>query len=212
MDESEIVVHDIRTSDGEKVTPVVPGFTQAVTESSRPGKSLGCDVEMLHSLAHGVLELEGVLNDAPGPLYLEIWLADEDGMSELNALHMGRSGPTDVLSFPVDGHPPARRRQAVESMDMKSSGLRGSAGAPRPPGIPWLLGDVVICPLQAEANATRNGVDPEYEIALLVVHGILHLLGMDHETEEEAEVMEGRERDLLSKLWRPSPSPSSATR
>ena len=62
---------------------------------------------------------------------------------------------------------------------------------------PDLLGDVVVCPSVASANATRDGVTYDDELALLVVHGTLHLLGWDHEEEAEATKMEARERELL---------------
>jgi probable rRNA maturation factor len=65
-----------------------------------------------------------------------------------------------------------------------------------------LLGDVVICPAVAARNAVDHGVTFDDEIALLVVHGILHLLGMDHEIDAEAERMEQRERQLLARHYR----------
>jgi probable rRNA maturation factor len=68
-----------------------------------------------------------------------------------------------------------------------------------------LIGDVVICPDVAVRNATDNGVSYEDEVALLIVHGILHLMGMDHEADDDAEAMEARERELLEKFNRPSP-------
>ncbi|MHB8262615.1 MAG: rRNA maturation RNase YbeY [Acidimicrobiales bacterium] len=192
---AEIAVHDDRTTGEQDNTQA--GSTRASRDPLYPA----LPAEILRNLAHGVLELEGVLSDAPGPLCLEIWLVDEDGISEMNALHMGRSGPTDVLSFPVDGRPPSSHGPAMEPRD---PAVPPDPAVPRDPaGVPWLLGDVVICPRLAVANAARNEVEPEDEIALLTVHGILHLLGMDHETEEEAEVMEERERNLLSELWHP---------
>ena len=95
-------------------------------------------------------------------------LVSRERMAELHAEHMGEEGPTDVLSFPVDGLVPE----------------------PPPPGAPpVLVGEVVVCPAvaleQAEAGAHSLGV----ELDLLVVHGVLHLLGHDHDTEEAAAVM-----------------------
>ncbi len=60
------------------------------------------------------------------------------------------------------------------------------------------LGDVYICPAYVKRQAEREGVAYETEMALMVVHGILHLLGYDHELDAEAEAMESRERDLLA--------------
>jgi probable rRNA maturation factor len=65
-----------------------------------------------------------------------------------------------------------------------------------------LLGDVVVCPSVAARNATDHGVSLEDEVALLVVHGLLHLLGMDHGEDDEAETMERRERELLARFHR----------
>ena len=70
-------------------------------------------------------------------------------ITELNARYRGKQGPTDVLSFPIDG-----------------------AGAPAPPGgVPRELGDIVICP------------EHTTDVPEAVVHGMLHLLGMDHEVD-----------------------------
>ena len=74
----------------------------------------------------------------------------------------------------------------------------------RPSGMPLLLGDVVICPAVAYANAPEHAGNFEDEIALLLVHGILHLLGMDHENDDEAELMEKREAELLARHHRGS--------
>ena len=66
---------------------------------------------------------------------------------------------------------------------------------------------MVICPTVAAVNAVEHGVTFDDEIALLVVHGILHLLGMDHEVDEEAERMERREQQLLDRFYRVPPLP-----
>ena len=68
---------------------------------------------------------------------------------------------------------------------------------------PILIGDIVICPEVAWHNAPSHTGSFDDEIALLLVHGILHLLGMDHERPDEAEAMEAREQELLDELFRP---------
>lgn len=98
-------------------------------------------------------------------------------MAELNRIHMGVDGPTDVLAFPVDG------RDA-----------EGSAGD----GPPGAVGDIVICPSVAAANAPDHAGTLDDELALLVVHGALHLLGHDHDRDDERDLMQGRERRLLA--------------
>ena len=67
-----------------------------------------------------------------------------------------------------------------------------------------LLGDVVICPAVAAKNAPEHAGTLDDELALLLVHGLLHLMGMDHEEPDEAEVMEAKERQLLARHHAPS--------
>jgi hypothetical protein len=69
--------------------------------------------------------------------------------------------------------------------------------------MPVLLGDIVICPAVAHRNAPEHAGTYEDELALLVVHGLLHLMGMDHQDDDEAEEMEARERELLARHYNP---------
>ncbi len=96
---------------------------------------------------------------------------------------MGKDGPTDVLSFPLDDGDPV-------------------------PGVPALLGDVVICPDVALAQYAEHAGTFDDEIALLVVHGILHVLGHDHAEPDEAEIMRARELELLTALHWHGPPPA----
>jgi len=118
----------------------------------------------------------------------------------LNERFLGKSGPTDVLSFPIDEGPP-------ESGRVPDAG--GSGPGYEPPdeddSMLSLLGDVVISPSIANKNAPDHAGSYDDELALLLVHGLLHLLGMDHMDAEEAEAMEQRERELLAEFWRPLP-------
>ena len=107
---------------------------------------------------------------------------------------MGHDGPTDVLSFPIEGEPDPTGR-------VPDAGGTGP-GEPPAPEIPTLLGDIVICPSVAARNAVEHECTFDDEIALLVVHGVLHLLGWDHVVDEEAERMEARERELLARHYR----------
>jgi len=107
---------------------------------------------------------------------LSILLVDQTAMAELNAKWLGESGPTDVLSFPMDELRPGRD------------------GEPTPPG---LLGDVVLCPQVAEAQAREAGHTTAEELLLLTVHGILHLLGFDHSNLTEERAMFALQRKLL---------------
>jgi probable rRNA maturation factor len=109
---------------------------------------------------------------------------------------MGKHGPTDVLSFPVEDEPLPTGR----SPDMGGTG----PGADVLDEPLLLLGDVVVCPSVAARNALDHGSTYEDEMALLVVHGLLHLLGMDHQVDSEAERMEALERSLLARFHRGS--------
>jgi probable rRNA maturation factor len=142
-------------------------------------------------LAEAVLAEEGVKGDAE----LSMLFVDEQAIADLNKRFLGRDGPTDVLAFPIDEEP-------VEGGRSPDSGGTGPGFTGEPSDVPTLLGDVVICPAVALRNATVAGHAGDYddELALLVVHGVLHLLGMDHEVDNEAEVMEQKERQLLAKF------------
>ena len=134
-------------------------------------------------LAELVLEAEG-LDSETG---VSLVLIDEIQMAELNEAHMGKHGPTDVLSFPIEtstpGVPP-----------MRSSG-----------GPPIELGDVFIAPSVVRHNADQHETPFDDELSLMVVHGLLHLLGWDHEVEDEATRMEARESELLALIGRVRP-------
>jgi probable rRNA maturation factor len=141
-------------------------------------------------LARRVLAARGV----KGETEVSLLFVDEDAMAALNEQFLGKSGPTDVLSFPIDDEPGPTGR----SPDLGGSG----PGTEAEHGALTLLGDVVVCPTVAARNAVEHEVSVDDEIALLVVHGLLHLLGMDHEVEAEAERMEALEQQLLNRFYR----------
>jgi probable rRNA maturation factor len=95
---------------------------------------------------------------------------------------MGDPSPTDVLSFPLDAE----------------AGIEASID-----DVPLLLGDVVVCPAVAMRNAPDHAGSIIDELALLVVHGTLHVLGHDHADLEQEREMQARERELLEQHhWR----------
>jgi probable rRNA maturation factor len=143
-------------------------------------------------LAQAVLADEGVRGEAE----LSLLFVDEVAIGDLNKRFLGKDGPTDVLAFPIDEEP-------VESGRNPDSGGTGPGFSSDLDELPTLLGDVVICPAVAARNAPEHAGTYEDEIALLVVHGVLHLLGMDHMEDDEAEAMEARERELLARHHRP---------
>jgi len=141
-------------------------------------------------LSQQVLAARGV----KGETEVSLLFVDEEAMAALNEQFLGKSGPTDVLSFPVEDEPGPTGR----SPDLGGSG----PGVTPEEGALTLLGDVVICPVVAARNAVEHEVSFDDEVALLVVHGLLHLLGMDHEAEAEAERMEALEQQLLARFYR----------
>ncbi|SJN44231.1 Metal-dependent hydrolase YbeY, involved in rRNA and/or ribosome maturation and assembly [Microbacterium esteraromaticum] len=105
-----------------------------------------------------------------------IVLVDEGAMESLHVQWMDEPGPTDVLSFPMDELRP------------------GTPDNPTPPG---LLGDIVLCPQVAEAQAQTAGHPLIDELILLTTHGLLHLLGFDHAEPAEEREMFGLQKTLI---------------
>ena len=130
----------------------------------------------LRALAESALAAEEMAPETE----LGILLVGPERMAELHARYLGGSGPTDVLSLPIEDLTPGRPP-------------RPSAGEP-----PLQVGDVVLCPAVIADRAAAAGVGFEEHMALLLVHGVLHLLGYHHGEDVAAERMEARERALLS--------------
>ena len=140
-------------------------------------------------LAEAVLADQGVRGDAE----LSMLFVDEASIADLNQRFLGKSGPTDVLAFPIDEEP-------AESGRSPDSGGTGPGFSSDADEAPTLLGDVVICPAVAMRNAPEHAGSYDDELALLVVHGVLHLLGHDHYTEAEKNVMWKAQAAVLKKL------------
>jgi len=138
------------------------------------------DVERWCRLARDVIRSEGAHGE------LGVTFVGRDEIAVLNRDHMGEEGPTDVLSFPLDDR-----------------------DAPLPRGVPVLLGDVVVCPAVAAEQAPKHAGTLDDEVALLVVHGVLHVLGHDHATPAETERMQARERELLEQHHWGGPAPAA---
>jgi probable rRNA maturation factor len=111
---------------------------------------------------------------------LAIQFVDEPAMEVLHIQWMDEPGPTDVLSFPMDELRP------------------GSEGQISPAG---LLGDIVVCPQVAIAQAATAGHEPINEILLLTTHGILHLLGFDHAEPDDEREMFGLQKSILESFY-----------
>jgi probable rRNA maturation factor len=109
---------------------------------------------------------------------LSILLVDEQTMSAYHQKYLGESGPTDVLSFPMDE-------------------LRPPNDDDEPPE--GLLGDIVLCPAVTERQARDHGRTSTEEAEYLLVHGLLHLLGFDHATPaENAEMFELKDKIIAA--------------
>jgi probable rRNA maturation factor len=156
------------------------------------------ELERWQQLALSVLHDQGVR----GLAELSLLFVGETEISELNEQYMGKADPTDVLAFPLDGHD-------VTHAVMETGASRGPDRAPLDPGdMPLLLGDVVLCPAVARRQAPAHAGTLDDELALLVVHGILHVLGHDHATDDEAAAMRAIERQMLeAHHWR-GPAPA----
>jgi probable rRNA maturation factor len=115
-----------------------------------------------------------------GSSELSIVFSDDAHIRALNAGWRGKDKPTNVLSFPAFPH---------------------SGGGPMPP----MLGDIVLAAETVARESALENKPLQHHITHLVIHGLLHLLGHDHETDAEADEMEGLERAALARLAIPDP-------
>ena len=128
-------------------------------------------------IAQIVLKAEGVAH----PYEVSLVFTDSETVKQLNRDYRGVDEPTDVLAFYM----------------LPQKGADDSFALP-PDGV-TRLGEVIISYPQAVEQAREQGHSTERELALLVIHGILHLLGYDHEEPEEESKMRERERELLER-------------
>jgi probable rRNA maturation factor len=161
---------------------VVAVLVEALDNEDEAGSASGVDLDRWTELARSVLLGMGF----DRPVEMGLRFVGRAEMAQLNEQHMGHSGPTDVLSFPVDGDP-------------RAGAADGAGGGMAAADEPAVLGDVVVCPAVATAGATVRSAPVDDELALLIVHGILHLLGWDHAAPDEATEMQAEERRLLGR-------------
>jgi probable rRNA maturation factor len=151
------------------------------------------DAQRWQTLASNVLQAEGVRGQAE----MALLFVSREVMHEMNRVHMGVDAPTDVLAFPIDLVDNSRAtgptaRSATPVLARVDTG-----------DLPLLVGDVVICPLIAREQAPLHAGTLDDELALLITHGVLHVLGYDHDTEANADKMRTRERALLESVhWK----------
>ncbi|MBQ8102256.1 MAG: rRNA maturation RNase YbeY [Afipia sp.] len=131
---------------------------------------------------HRAIEAAAAMVDADtADAELAIMLTDDAGIRTLNKNWRGIDKPTNVLSFPA---------QQSE---------RADDDAPR------MLGDIAIAYETTRSEADAEHKPFEHHLSHLAVHGFLHLIGYDHENDNDAEIMEGLERDILAQLGIPDP-------
>jgi probable rRNA maturation factor len=120
-------------------------------------------------------------------LQIGLTITTDEGIQELNRQYRGKDAPTDVLSFPLlEFERPEEPRAAF----------------PVPPGEPMALGDIVVSYPRAVEQAQAYGHSLEREIAFLLVHGAMHLLGYDHEDPSDQPAMRREEEAVLGRLNR----------
>ncbi len=140
-----------------------------------------------------VVELALDARDEETPLYVSLVIADDETVHGLNRDYRGLDETTDVLAFPL-----WESRFEVEDDDGASDGNGAAIGLPPEAGAP--AGEVVISYPQAARQARESRKRVRAEIALLVVHGTLHLLGYDHADECEQRRMWAVQDNVLAKV------------
>ncbi len=136
------------------------------------------DLAGLEKLIAAAFQIAAELEGLEDKLEISVSFVDDQTMKNLNKQYRGIEQSTDVLSFPQGGE----------------------NGFDYPPELPRMLGDVVICLSRAREQAQEYGHGLEREVLYLAVHGLFHLLGYDHQTAVERQIMRGREEAVLRKL------------
>jgi probable rRNA maturation factor len=135
------------------------------------------------AVIHRAIETAAEIADADvGEAELAVMLTDDAGIRTLNSNWRGIDKPTNVLSFPA---------------------LQPTAGAP--PDAPRMLGDIAIAYDTTRREADEEEKPFDHHLSHLAVHGFLHLIGYDHEKDDDAEAMESLEREILAQLGIPDP-------
>ncbi|HYH94283.1 MAG TPA: rRNA maturation RNase YbeY [Candidatus Saccharimonadales bacterium] len=167
----------------------------------RPGIRMPASQAGLARVIAATLDAAG----APQPASIGLVLSDDEELARLDAEHMGVTGPTDVLSFPLlppDAFPSHPGRPATKG----GAGATGATPFALPPGSRPHLGDLVISVERAveQASAGRGGQTGDLrwaamdELRLLAIHGTLHICGWDHADPEEEAAMRALEQRLLA--------------
>jgi len=154
-----------------------------MTELYNVQRKVHLDVRPLRAFAEGLCDQ---VHEAFGGSFATALISDRR-MKELNSLFRGKSETTDVLSFP----------HAADQFDTRSEAFTADGGTPKGVTLTF-LGDIVISAEQAQRQAKSNRLSLEREIKQLILHGLLHLCGYDHE--RDSGDMNKRELELRNKL------------
>ncbi len=158
----------------------------------------GIDTDRSAGMAVALLVRLGFTGGELGVTYVSM-----EEMAELNRQYMGRDGATDVLSFPLDAGAMEVEAGYLAELEAEEQSLMQGMLLGSSPGsdeVPLLLGDVVICPEIATAQAAGHGNTVPQELCLLLIHGVLHITGMDHE--QDGGEMEAMQQKLFKEMCR----------
>jgi probable rRNA maturation factor len=148
------------------------------------------DLEKFFARARGAL---GVPAGA-----LTVCLVKNAEIARWNLAYRGKKKPTDVLSFPANGGHGKQKKQNAGGRALPRGGIRSVRSSPSAASSAHYLGDIAIAPAVARSNARRFGRTFGDEMRILILHGILHLMGYDHETDNGR--MDRREQRLRRQL------------
>lgn len=137
---------------------------------------------LIRNVVETVLKEEGVKKEVE----VYITLTHNDNIRKINAEHRNIDKPTDVLSFPMF------EREEIPMLKKESSSEEGQ--------VETMLGDIIVSVEKVREQADEYGHSFKRELAYLVTHGMLHLLGYDHMIEQEKVVMRKREEEILAIL------------
>jgi len=157
-------------------------YRHAIGVQFSPELSPAVDKNWVRGVARRALQIQRLMEQAE----LSITLTTDEEVRRLNEQYRGIAASTDVLSFSMDAAPASATGEEA-------------AGFPTPEGV-RMLGDVVVSYPQALRQAQEYGHAIQREVAFLIVHGILHLLGLGHESPEEERAMFARQEEVLQSL------------
>lgn len=147
------------------------------------------DAEWLEDVARSGLAAAGI----DGPSEVSLLITGDETVRALNAEYRGLDETTDVLSFSAE-------HQGHWEGEGDGPGREAPGDFILPPGTPAPLGEIIVSLPQAHKQASERGAAPSQELAHLVIHGALHLVGYDHLEAEDSALMQAREREALESL------------